>query len=539
MGFPLLVIVTTCCLLSCCNYSVTGTTHHTQHCQEGGECEANLHIYRMDSDNDESAMEVDQTVTEQEDQEDQEMMSQGEDNNGQAFCSISIPESEPEINPQNVDMTDTTKNAGTFDTTELENVDSSKETAENVDISKETTSPPESSADKESSNTTADVDTSKKTTSPPESSADKESSDTTEIVDTSKKTTSPPEESSVDKESSEPPAAAVSEGQKEDTAEEEVKSKVAEEGNKEEEEEEEDEVASFPNTLKEFGYHFEDGRLRNTETGEGFVYEVKKGKKKYNQRHYTELGEVITGEVYEMLENEAGLKRVNIPQTAKKDCSFFFMSEDALRADKLMILIHGSGVVRAGQWARSLIINDCLDSGTQLPYIARAKKEGYGIVVTNTNENTRIVKGKAKQLKESGTPEEHAYYVWQNFVKKSKAQHIDIVAHSYGGVVTVNLMNQFFTDFKKRVKNIAFTDSVHAFNPAKVPPVKWAWLAEKAVNWVMSDDALDTVLHPWEDNVRRLSAGTPKHVETSWKAFESVFTLFDKKDDDLEDTEQK
>ncbi len=23
----------------------------------------------------------------------------------------------------------------------------------------------------------------------------------------------------------------------------------------------------------------------------------------------------------------------------------------------------------------------------------------------------------------------------------------------------------------------------------------------------MSDDALDTVLHPWEDNVRRLSAG--------------------------------
>ncbi len=39
-------------------------------------------------------------------------------------------------------------------------------------------------------------------------------------------------------------------------------------------------------------------------------------------------------------------------------------------------------------------------------------------------------------------------------------------------------MNQFFTDFKKRVKNIAFTDSVHAFNPAKVPPVKWAWLAE-------------------------------------------------------------
>ena len=35
-----------------------------------------------------------------------------------------------------------------------------------------------------------------------------------------------------------------------------------------------------------------------------------------------------------------------------EDKSFFFMSDDALTCDKLMILIHGSGVVRAGQWAR-------------------------------------------------------------------------------------------------------------------------------------------------------------------------------------------
>ncbi len=33
--------------------------------------------------------------------------------------------------------------------------------------------------------------------------------------------------------------------------------------------------------------------------------------------------------------------------------------------------------------------------------------------------------------------------------------------------------------------------------------------------------------------------GTPNHVETSWKAFESVFTLFNEKDDELEVIEQK
>lgn len=64
------------------------------------------------------------------------------------------------------------------------------------------------------------------------------------------------------------------------------------------------------------------------------------------------------------------------------------MSEDALtNPQKLMVLIHGSGVVRAGQWARRLIINGDLDSGTQIPFIKRAMGEGYGVMVLNPNEN--------------------------------------------------------------------------------------------------------------------------------------------------------
>ena len=36
--------------------------------------------------------------------------------------------------------------------------------------------------------------------------------------------------------------------------------------------------------------------------------------------------------------------------------TFVFASEDYLtNQDKLLILIHGSGVVRAGQWARRLV----------------------------------------------------------------------------------------------------------------------------------------------------------------------------------------
>ncbi len=81
-----------------------------------------------------------------------------------------------------------------------------------------------------------------------------------------------------------------------------------------------------------------------------------------------------------------------------------------------MILIHGSGVVRAGQWARRLIINEDLDKGTQLPYVSKAKEMGCGVVVLNTNYNKKdgeVIKGSAR-------PSEHAITVWESFIKNSK-----------------------------------------------------------------------------------------------------------------------
>lgn len=53
--------------------------------------------------------------------------------------------------------------------------------------------------------------------------------------------------------------------------------------------------------------------------------------------------------------------------------SFIYLTPDALlNPSKLLVLIQGSGVERAGQWARRLIINQDLDSGTQIPFITRA-----------------------------------------------------------------------------------------------------------------------------------------------------------------------
>lgn len=41
-------------------------------------------------------------------------------------------------------------------------------------------------------------------------------------------------------------------------------------------------------------FPLDDGRLRSIATGEPFQFEVRKGDKTYNQKHYDALGEVST-----------------------------------------------------------------------------------------------------------------------------------------------------------------------------------------------------------------------------------------------------
>ena len=102
--------------------------------------------------------------------------------------------------------------------------------------------------------------------------------------------------------------------------------------------------------------------------------------------------------------------------------------------------------VRAGQWARRLIINDCLDSGTQLPFIREAQKMGFATLVLNTNQNsvptsgTNRLKGNkslTRPIRGSENAMAHGCYVWENFVMKRKnLSDVVVVAHrSVYGIV--------------------------------------------------------------------------------------------------------
>ncbi|CRL02422.1 CLUMA_CG015132, isoform A [Clunio marinus] len=217
-------------------------------------------------------------------------------------------------------------------------------------------------------------------------------------------------------------------------------------------------------TLKDFGYGFNsEGKLRQLDVESGeitdlpFVFEVSSSRAE-NQRHYEALGDAITEYVYELMDKN-GMHRIYLPENQPEPkATFIFSSKKELKdVDKLMVIIHGSGVVRAGQWARSLIINHSLDSGSILPYIKKAQEQGYEIVVTNTNDNHRD----GKIIQDSGSPDEHAKTVWRKIVQPANAKSIAVVAHSYGGHISNVLSKMFKEDFDSKVFAVALTDSVH------------------------------------------------------------------------------
>lgn len=286
----------------------------------------------------------------------------------------------------------------------------------------------------------------------------------------------------------------------------------------------------FPSSIRDFGYTFnKEGKLRKIDpaTGEAgsepFEFNVTPDHA-YNQKRYEALGELITPYIYQLLTDDVGLKKLPVPEN-QDPSSFIFASEDALSNPyKLMVLIHGSGVVRAGQWARSLIINDCLDSGTQIPYIQRAIAQGYGVLVLNTNDNKRIIDGRAVTIKGSSDPIEHANWVWNNYVKKAKAKKIAVVAHSFGGVCAVELASSHFDDFTSKVFAIALTDSVHQMRGQRLKTEVKEYLYSASRNWVSSELPLDKLVEDFKKlDIIAVSAGHKKHEMTSWSCIDSLF----------------
>ncbi|KAH8555227.1 protein FAM172A [Umbelopsis sp. PMI_123] len=309
----------------------------------------------------------------------------------------------------------------------------------------------------------------------------------------------------------------------------------------------------FPDSIEGFGYQFnENGQLRQIDTDEPFRFEVKPGDRAYNQMHYEALGTCIEHHIEDLLVTKYELKRTILPLGVDTNDtnipkSHIYLSQNALTSTgTLLVLLQGSGVVRPGQWSRSVIMNDSLELGSMFPYIERAQRNGWEIMVLNPNLNEIAFddgdgmdfggEGGLSFSKKLGrmtitgseTPEHHCQYVWDNFIRKSKAKNLVIVAHSYGGHAITLLATHNAFDFTHRVTALALTDSVHSKTNIKGQPVI-EWFNRHSQHWVASKETLDKVMpyHTKDSGCPCVSAGHSKHEFTSGTARDSVMLFLE------------
>ncbi|XP_059824547.1 putative protein FAM172B [Hypanus sabinus] len=277
--------------------------------------------------------------------------------------------------------------------------------------------------------------------------------------------------------------------------------------------------------LKEFNYIFnEKGQLRHIETNQPFVSKQYNNAMNLDHEWYTAFGRTLAEYIYELLEKGCGLKRLYVPEDAAEDepKSFCFTSEGALNApSKLIVFVQDRGVMRAGTWSQQLVVHDCLDTGTQIPFIERALSEQYEVMVLNPNDNFLAIEmghsadaqsehkvEKPKRGVESH--EQHMSYIWDHFLSKCAPMSVAFVVHGYGGLAFMSLLTER-AEVMNKVYTVAFINSNHDVDHQNVGPTERDWIAKNCRKWLLSDKPLDKPVSSMRKDCPQVSAGTENH----------------------------
>ena len=98
----------------------------------------------------------------------------------------------------------------------------------------------------------------------------------------------------------------------------------------------------------------------------------------------------------------------SIPDSPK--CNIFISDDFYTNTGRCLVLIQGTGAVRAGFWARSVCINYGLYLGSVLPLLDFAKATGQSVIVLNPNMSRDPLSGES--IPHCATMTSHCNYVW-------------------------------------------------------------------------------------------------------------------------------
>lgn len=268
-----------------------------------------------------------------------------------------------------------------------------------------------------------------------------------------------------------------------------------------------------------FGYRYdEEWRLRKVNKDEGFTF--------IEQKHYELLGDVILSYVQEVMRVKYRQREIWIPENGKEGpkCNIFVSEDFETNQNRCLLLIQGAGAVRAGQWARSVCINAKLTEGTVFPALDYAQSHGFSTITFNPNMNYE----QNRPILSGSSMESHSKFVWKNYVRRSPAPNLFIIAHSCGGMCTTEILSAFESDFIERVKAVAFTDSVHGGVHGSRQAKQH--LEKVSVDFVASGLPLKTLVRSLGDSYNNcvcVSSGHQKHEYTTGSAMPAIVEFFD------------
>lgn len=256
---------------------------------------------------------------------------------------------------------------------------------------------------------------------------------------------------------------------------------------------------------------------------------------------FNKLARLLTYYVEARMEQQFGMQTKLVPfKNDMTDPSYakapIFVSADWKdNTKRALILIQGTGEVRAGVWSRHAMINESLNCGSMLPQIKFAAANGMACLVMNPNyerdDDRRDVDPRVHGM------QKHAQYVFKKYVvNRCQAEEIFIIAHSRGGLILMELFKRFTGEMMDRVAAVALTDSVHTdIRDDLIDTEEVEWLSEKCVHFVKSSKKLNTKEKSTDQGmIKTFSAGHPKHQYTtgySWPIIQQFFN--DKSKDEL------
>lgn len=284
--------------------------------------------------------------------------------------------------------------------------------------------------------------------------------------------------------------------------------------------------------------------------------------------------------------DEQDLPRVSAEAMIKHARCNVYISENFWTCERLLVIVQGAGMIRPGQWSRSLCITHSIHAGSIIDYLFLAKETNMGVIVLNPNQNELKLRIRAADTKGLGTMNaQHVYAVpghnthishvlsiFDAFISKCSAKEMYFVGNGRGGDTIMQLLNNRLegtpiappslssdsnatmsnstpgsvrgtpnapllktrrtkefapNGLKEKLRAIAFINSAHTSAYANSEVVKTV-IEEKSVHWVLSALPLDTVVPEQDDmfGCTCVSAGHSKADFASACAANSVFRFF-------------